>query len=133
MEKVNAQGGLSDVYEKKWANLLGQEEGGSGTQATPIQQGEELFRTQNWVSEPLLNHTQTQGLTTEMQEIKEQMHKIQSSIDRLIETVREVSSRIESIEEHIESEDTFGTMLASEEVLRRDWESPEDEEAWADL
>ncbi len=27
----------------------------------------------------------------------------------------------------------FQTMLASEEVLRRDWNRPEEDEAWADL
>lgn len=29
--------------------------------------------------------------------------------------------------------DAFLMMLASEEVLRRDWETPEEDEAWADL
>jgi hypothetical protein len=29
--------------------------------------------------------------------------------------------------------DSFQTMLASEEVLRRDWERPEEEAAWAHL
>jgi hypothetical protein len=31
------------------------------------------------------------------------------------------------------SSGSFMTMLASEDVLRRDWESPEEDEAWADL
>ncbi len=29
--------------------------------------------------------------------------------------------------------DAFQTMLASEAVLRRDWDRPEEDEAWADL
>lgn len=29
--------------------------------------------------------------------------------------------------------EAFQTMLASEEVLRRDWDRPEEDEAWADL
>jgi hypothetical protein len=29
--------------------------------------------------------------------------------------------------------DAFQTMLASEEVLRRDWDQPEEDAAWADL
>lgn len=28
---------------------------------------------------------------------------------------------------------SFHTMLASEAVLRRDWDTPEEDEAWADL
>lgn len=31
------------------------------------------------------------------------------------------------------SSGAFQTMLASESVLRRDWERPEEEEAWANL
>ena len=29
--------------------------------------------------------------------------------------------------------ETFQTMLASEQVLRRDWDTPEEDAAWADL
>jgi hypothetical protein len=29
--------------------------------------------------------------------------------------------------------ESFQTMLASEDVLRRDWDLPEEDEAWADL
>ena len=29
--------------------------------------------------------------------------------------------------------EAFETMLASEAVLRRDWDTPEEDEAWADL
>lgn len=32
-----------------------------------------------------------------------------------------------------ETSASFQTMLASEEVLRRDWDTPEEDEAWADL
>lgn len=32
-----------------------------------------------------------------------------------------------------ELSDAFQTMLASEAVLRRDWDRPEEDEAWADL
>jgi hypothetical protein len=31
------------------------------------------------------------------------------------------------------SSESFQTMLASEQVLRRDWEKPEEEKAWAHL
>ncbi|MFP4394942.1 MAG: hypothetical protein ACLFTI_06730 [Anaerolineales bacterium] len=29
--------------------------------------------------------------------------------------------------------EVYETMLASEDVLRRDWDQPEEDEAWADL
>jgi hypothetical protein len=32
-----------------------------------------------------------------------------------------------------ERSEAFQTMLASEAVLRRDWDRPEEDEAWADL
>lgn len=32
-----------------------------------------------------------------------------------------------------EMPETLGTMLASEAVLRRDWDRPEEDAAWADL
>ena len=32
-----------------------------------------------------------------------------------------------------ESSEAYETMLASEAVLRRDWDGPEEDEAWADL
>lgn len=32
-----------------------------------------------------------------------------------------------------EHSEAFQTMLASEAVLRRDWDRPEEDEAWADL
>jgi len=35
--------------------------------------------------------------------------------------------------ERQEASKPFQTMLASEAVLRRDWERPEEEEAWANL
>lgn len=31
------------------------------------------------------------------------------------------------------SSEAFQTMLASEEVLAKDWDTPEEDEAWADL
>ena len=31
------------------------------------------------------------------------------------------------------SPEVYETMLASEDVLRRDWDQPEEDEAWADL
>lgn len=33
----------------------------------------------------------------------------------------------------VETSDAFQTMLASEAVLRRDWDRPEEDLAWADL
>lgn len=35
--------------------------------------------------------------------------------------------------EHRDAAGAFQTMLASEPVLRRDWERPEEERAWKDL
>jgi hypothetical protein len=35
--------------------------------------------------------------------------------------------------ERRESSEAFQTMLASEGVLSRDWDTPEEDEAWADL
>lgn len=32
-----------------------------------------------------------------------------------------------------ESSEAYETMIASEAVLRRDWDRPEEDEAWADL
>jgi len=35
--------------------------------------------------------------------------------------------------ERSDSSEAFQTMLASEEALARDWNTPEEDEAWADL
>jgi hypothetical protein len=42
-----------------------------------------------------------------------------------------VDSTVTKIE--IDEESALATMIASEAILAQDWDSPEDEEAWADL
>ncbi|MEJ5309007.1 MAG: DUF2281 domain-containing protein [Anaerolineae bacterium] len=39
----------------------------------------------------------------------------------------------ETEQRHKGFSEAFQTMLASESVLRRDWDRPEEDEAWADL
>ncbi len=39
----------------------------------------------------------------------------------------------ETGQHHERFSEAFQTMLASESVLRRDWDRPEEDEAWADL
>ncbi|MCB0157185.1 MAG: type II toxin-antitoxin system prevent-host-death family antitoxin [Caldilineaceae bacterium] len=41
--------------------------------------------------------------------------------------------RDELLRVRAEQSETFQTMLASEAVLARDWNTPEEDEAWADL
>jgi hypothetical protein len=40
---------------------------------------------------------------------------------------------IRKLSEEAEMHESFATMLASEVVLRRDWDRPEEDAAWADL
>jgi hypothetical protein len=40
---------------------------------------------------------------------------------------------LEKVEPVCEPSEAYMTMLASENILRRDWESPEEVAAWADL
>jgi len=51
------------------------------------------------------------------------------SAKRPSEVSRSFAERLKSL---LQSE-SFETMLASEEVLRRDWDSPEEDAAWAHL
>jgi hypothetical protein len=39
----------------------------------------------------------------------------------------------DSANQHPDDDSAFLTMLASEAVLRREWDNPEEDEAWADL
>jgi hypothetical protein len=61
----------------------------------------------------------------------------QLPVDKLVEVYDFVSFLVEKkIEQPMmvrEVSESFQTMLASEDVLRRDWESPAEERAWADL
>jgi hypothetical protein len=59
--------------------------------------------------------------------IEDQLRKL--SPDKL-STVFDFVSNLVERESLSES---FQTMLASEQVLRRDWETPEEDAAWADL
>ena len=43
-------------------------------------------------------------------------------------TTREMENKLA-----VPASEAYQTMLASETVLRRDWERPEEDEAWADL
>lgn len=58
------------------------------------------------------------------------------STDKLIVVYDFVSyllKRDENLWQHKEISDTYQTMIASEAVLRRDWDRPEEDEAWKDL
>ncbi len=48
-----------------------------------------------------------------------------SLLDRLLESYKTTRD--------VEPSEALQTMLATEAVLRRDWSSPEEDEAWADL
>lgn len=72
--------------------------------------------------------------TVTISEIVERMQELSS--ERLVVVYDFVSylSERENEQELVEpASDAFLTMLASEAVLRRDWERPEEDLAWADL
>mgnify|MGYP001583059189 CR=1 FL=1 len=48
------------------------------------------------------------------------------------QSIKHFLTQLNHIEKRPRS-DAFLTMLASEDVLRKDWETPEDEEAWKNL
>jgi hypothetical protein len=60
-------------------------------------------------------------------EIDEQLQKL--SPEKLAVVLDFVSFLLE----RQDTSEAFQTMLASEAVLRRDWDNPEEDEAWADL
>jgi hypothetical protein len=60
-------------------------------------------------------------------QIEEQLRRLPMSKLRMVfDFVSEMVAREKS-------SDALQTMLASESILRRDWEQPEEEEAWANL
>jgi len=60
-------------------------------------------------------------------QIEEQLRRLPMSKLRMVfDFVSEMVAREKS-------SDALQTMLASESILRRDWELPEEEEAWANL
>ena len=72
--------------------------------------------------------------TVTVPQISEQLQKVPR--DKLIVVYEFISQLLDQRHEHIIREpasEAYQTMLASEAVLRRDWDRPEEDEAWADL
>ncbi|MBM4030384.1 MAG: DUF2281 domain-containing protein [Planctomycetes bacterium] len=65
--------------------------------------------------------------TVTIPQVEEQLRRL--SPDKLVVVYDFVSYLIE----RAATSEAFQTMLASEEVLARDWDTPEEDEAWADL
>lgn len=64
--------------------------------------------------------------STVLEEIEEQIHKMgPEQLALLAQIIRSLSAD--------GSWDTWETLLAAESSLRKDWESPEEDAAWADL
>ena len=64
--------------------------------------------------------------TTTLDEIEERLHKMEpEQLALLAQIIRSFSSG--------SGWDTWETLLAAESSLRKDWDSPEEDEAWADL
>ena len=67
-------------------------------------------------------------------QIAEQLHKLPG--DKLIivyDFVSQLLGRKAELTLRESVSEAYQTMLASEAVLRRDWDRPEEDEAWADL
>lgn len=64
--------------------------------------------------------------TTTLEEIEEQIHKMgPEQLTLLAQIIRSLSAR--------NGWEAWETLLAAESSLRKDWESPEEDAAWADL
>ena len=68
-------------------------------------------------------------MSTAVYEIFDQIQQLEDDdrnlLDKLLEKYKTKRKDVPS--------ETLQTMLATEAVLRRDWDSPEEDEAWADL
>ncbi len=71
--------------------------------------------------------------TAMIPQITERLQKLPT--DKLVVVYDFISYLLdrEAEQRHKWVSDAFHTMLASESVLQRDWERPEEDEAWADL
>lgn len=74
-----------------------------------------------------MQQTDSKAESTTVSRIEDQLRKL--SPDKLVTVFEFVSYLVErqGISE------SFQTTLASEQVLRRDWDTPEEDAAWADL
>lgn len=54
------------------------------------------------------------------------------AIEAKVQPLEDLTAAYDALAEDYER-DAEGTMLATEAVLRRDWESPEEDAAWSDL
>ena len=62
------------------------------------------------------------------------IERIQAQLRKLPqEKLEAVSDFVSNLAEHSRSITPLETMLASEQVLARDWSRPEEDDAWADL
>lgn len=74
--------------------------------------------------------------TITVSQITESLRKLSSEkLSEVYDFVSFLLEREETLPAMREKEDLYvtDTMLASENVLRRDWDSPEEDEAWAHL
>ncbi|HLF89412.1 MAG TPA: hypothetical protein VI451_10725 [Anaerolineales bacterium] len=70
--------------------------------------------------------------TIAIPQITERLHKLPT--EKLVVVYDFVSYLVEQETKQARRfSDAFQTMLASESVLRRDWDRPEEDEAWANL
>jgi len=70
--------------------------------------------------------------TIAIPQITERLHKLPT--EKLVVVYDFVSYLVEQeTKQAPRFSDAFQTMLASESVLRRDWDRPEEDEAWANL
>ncbi len=74
-----------------------------------------------------MQQTDSETESTTVSRIKVQLRKL--SPDKLATVFDFVSYLVE----RQGVSESFQTMLASEQVLRRDWDTPEEDAAWADL
>jgi hypothetical protein len=73
------------------------------------------------------------GQTITISQINERLQKLSS--DKLVVVYEFVSYLAEKERDELifETDSAFQTMLASEAILKRDWDLPEEDEAWASL
>ena len=72
--------------------------------------------------------------TTTIPQIMRQLQRLSvEKLDVVYDFVSYLLERQAKQQENTEDSDAFQTMLASEAVLRRDWERDEEEHAWANL
>ena len=77
------------------------------------------------------------GACTQGASLDEARENLIDAIQMILEANRELAEREllgrDVIRERLSISSGFETMLASEDVLRKDWDSPDEDAAWADL